>query len=197
MSAQNPGRILVNRARLRFPKLDKPEQFQGEGEYAYTAAFIIPKDHPQLAEIRAEMDVVAKAKWPKEWASIMKSANAKDGNALHDGDVKASVEGYEGNFYISGRNSGKDGKMPSLKPSLMLPNRTEIQDMGPMYDGCYVNVQLEFWAQDNGYGKKINAQIRGVQFAGNGDAFSASGGSRAKADEFEDVTESAGADDFA
>ena len=66
---------------------------------------------------------------------------------------------------------------------------------GRPYAGCYVNASLEFWAQDNQWGKRINCTLRGVQFYRDGDSFSA--GRPADSDEFEDVTEGAGADDFA
>ena len=66
---------------------------------------------------------------------------------------------------------------------------------GVIYAGCYVNASIEFWAQDNNFGKRINAQLRGVQFNGDGDAFSA--GRPADADEFEEVSSGTDAGDFA
>lgn len=196
MSKQFPGKITIKNVRLRFPKLDTPEQFNGEGEYAYSAAFILPTDHPQVQEIRDEIALIAKAQWPNDHVAVIKAANAKDLNCLHDGDNKASLDGYEGNLYISARNSGRDGKPPKLKPSLFDADKSELNDQRKLYDGCRVNVSLELWAQSNGFGKRVNAQIRGVQFAGDAPEFAAGGGSRARADEFEDVTESATADDF-
>ena len=75
-------------------------------------------------------------------------------------------------------------------------NKSALTDRdGKIYAGCYVNVSLDFWAQDNAYGKRVNAQLRGVQFLRDGDAFSA--GRPADSDEFEEVTEGADADDIA
>lgn len=49
-----------------------------------------------------------------------------------------------------------------------------------------MNASIELWAQDNKqFGKRINAQLRGVQFLRDGDAFAA--GSPASEDEFEDL----------
>jgi hypothetical protein len=64
---------------------------------------------------------------------------------------------------------------------------------GKPYSGCYVNCSLELWAQDNSYGKRINAQLGGVQFFKDGDAFSG-GGSAADADDFDEITEGADAE---
>lgn len=66
---------------------------------------------------------------------------------------------------------------------------------GKPYAGCYVNASLEFWAQDNAYGKRINCTLRGIQFLRDGDSFSA--GRPADADEFEDATAGSDAEDFA
>jgi hypothetical protein len=39
------------------------------------------------------------------------------------------------------------------------------------YGGCYCNVSLRLYAQDNEYGKHINVQLRGVQFVKDGERF--------------------------
>ena len=41
-----------------------------------------------------------------------------------------------------------------------------------VYAGCFVNGIISLWAQDNQFGKRINAQLDGVQFVRDGDAFS-------------------------
>jgi hypothetical protein len=56
---------------------------------------------------------------------------------------------------------------------------------GRPYAGCFVNASVELWAQDNNFGKRINASLRGVQFFKDGDAFS--GGGAASDDEFDSV----------
>jgi hypothetical protein len=65
---------------------------------------------------------------------------------------------------------------------------------GKPYAGCYVNASIELWAQDNNYGKRVNASLGGVQFARDGDAFA--GGGAASEDEFDDLTAGANADEL-
>lgn len=43
---------------------------------------------------------------------------------------------------------------------------------GLIYSGCYVNVLISPWKQDNQHGKKINANLLAVQFFREGEAFS-------------------------
>jgi hypothetical protein len=56
---------------------------------------------------------------------------------------------------------------------------------GVIYSGCYVNMQIALWAQQNNFGKRVNAQLRGIQFLRDGEAFS--GGGVANPDEFDAV----------
>jgi hypothetical protein len=73
-------------------------------------------------------------------------------------------------------------------------NKTFLTEAdGKPYAGCYVNCALNIWAQDNQYGRRINAELVSVQFLRDGDAFS--GGVRSTGDEYEDLSE--GADDEA
>ena len=66
---------------------------------------------------------------------------------------------------------------------------------GKPYSGCHVNVIIDVWAQDNQYGKKINAQLQGIQFLRDGEAFSG-GGVAADQSDFEEITEGADAEDL-
>jgi hypothetical protein len=52
----------------------------------------------------------------------------------------------------------------------------------------------DVWPQDNAYGKRVIASLKGVQFVKNGDAFS--GGAPASADEFDVVEAPEEADDL-
>lgn len=175
----------LKNVRLAFPNLFKPTTgAEGTGEPAFNAAFLIPKDHPQIGEIKAAMIEVAKAKWgdkAKETYSLLE----KQGRiALRDGDTKSNLSGYEGNYFINARNK--------TRPTVVDRDRTPLTaEDGKPYSGCYVIAIVEFWAQDNKHGKRINASLGGVQFYADGDAFS--GGTSASADDFDDIGADAGA----
>jgi hypothetical protein len=96
---------------------------------------------------------------------------------LHDGDLK-DYDGYANQFYIRASNQ--------VRPTIVDRNRATITEKdGKIYSGCYVNAIVSLWAQDNKFGKRINANLRGVQFAADGEAFA--GGNAARADEFEQL----------
>lgn len=180
------ARLLVRDARLAFPVLWTPRAIQEGGEKAFSCSLLLPRSHPQLEEIRGMMKSAAVEKWGAKADSIYKALLAADKLALHNGDSKSDYDGFEGNWFISCRSK--------VRPSVFDGQKNPITEAdGVIYGGCYVNGSVEFWAQENQYGKRINAQICGVQFKRRGDAF-AGGAKAADADEF---PEELGVDDEA
>lgn len=192
MTTQNQpvGRILLKDVRLAFPNLFQAVQVQGQGDPKFGATLILSADHPQLAEIQAKMKAVAKEKWAAKADATFKMIEKQDRLALHDGDMKPNYDGFAGNFFISAT------AQENAAPTVIDRDRSPLsKTSGRPYAGCFVNASIELWAQDNKFGQRINAQLRGVQFFRDGDAFSA--GRPADSDEFDDVSEGAGAEDFA
>lgn len=159
----------------------------GEGKPAFSATFLLDPADPQVKTIEAAIEAVAKEKWGAKAEAILKQMRAQDKLCLHDGDLKANYDGFPGNLYVSSRSN--------TRPLVIDADKSPLAESdGRPYSGCYVNASLELWAQDNNYGKRVNAQLRGVQFFKDGDAFA--GGGAASEDEFDDVTEGATADDL-
>ncbi|MFZ6767791.1 DUF2815 family protein [Undibacterium sp. Di26W] len=170
------AKILLKNVRLAFSSIFEAKTVNGEGEPAFSASFLLPPDHPQIKELEALQEQVIKDKWTTKAAQIKKEMVTKDRLAIHDGDAKADYDGFPGNLFISARNKSR--------PSVFDRDKTPLtQADGKPYSGCYVNVSIELWAQDNSYGKRVNASLRGVQFYRDGDAFA--GGGAASEDEFE------------
>lgn len=181
-------KIKLENVRLAFPQLFEAKTVNGEGEPAFSAAFLLEKDHPAVKTLRAAFETLGKEKWGAKWVNVKKEMETKDRLALHDGDTKADYAGFEGNFFVSSRNKTRPLVLDRDKSPLT------AQDGRP-YAGCYVNASIELWCQDNNYGKRINASLRGVQFYKGGDAFA--GGGSASEDEFDELGDGADADDLA
>lgn len=172
-------KISLKDVRLAFPALFEAKTVNGEGAPAFSAAFILTPDHPSIKELQAAIEKVGEAKWGAKWPAVKKGMEAQDKTALHNGDSKADYEGYEGNFFVSARNK--------TRPVVIDRDKTPLVEAdGKPYAGCYVNASIELWAQDNNYGKRINASLRGVQFLKDGEAFA--GGGVASDDEFDDLS---------
>lgn len=173
-------RLMLNNVRLAFPQLWVAQKVNGEGEPAFSASLLLPPDHPAIKELNKAFEAVAAEKWGAKAKDVLKAMRATDKLALHDGDTKANYDGFPGNMFVSARSK--------VRPTVLDRDRTPLaQEDGKPYSGCMVNASIELWAQDNKFGKRINAQLRGIQFFADNDAF-AGGGSAADAEEFGDLS---------
>jgi hypothetical protein len=178
----------IQNVRLAFPNLYEPKVNES-GKASYGAAFIFPPDHPAVEGLRKIIDEVGAAKWGAKWGAVKKAMTAGDNLLIHDGDAKADLAGYEGNLFFNAYNT--------VRPLVIDRDKTPLVAAdGKPYSGCYVNAIIDVWAQDNQYGKKINAQVQGVQFVKDGDAF-AGGGKAAEDSDFDEILDGADADDLA
>ena len=169
--------IQLKNVRLAFPNLFEATSVNGS-EPSYSATFILPPDHPQIAEINKAIDAEATAKWGAKGAANAAALRAADKVCLHNGDTKADYAGFAGNLFINARNK--------VRPTIVDRDRSPLTIAdGRPYGGCYVNAIVDIYAQDNNFGKRINASLKGVQFAKDGLPFS--GGGVAAADAFDVV----------
>jgi hypothetical protein len=178
-------KVKLTNVRLAFPVLFEAKTVNGEGKPAFSASFLIDPADPQVKVLNAAIEQVATDKWGAKAAAVMKQMRAQDKVCLHDGDLKSNYDGFPGNLYVSSRSA--------TRPLVIDRDRSPLSEQdGKPYAGCYVNASIELWAQDNNYGKRVNASLRGVQFFKDGDAFA--GGGAASEDEFDDLAEGAEAE---
>lgn len=151
--------VTLNNVRLSFPALWEPRKGpDANSKASYQAAFLLDKKD-NAAEINAVKAAIAaitkdtfKGKQPPKIC-------------LRDGSEKPDVDGYgDGVMFINARSD----KRPHVVGRKMEPL---APDDGIPYAGCYVNATIRLWGQDNQYGKRINAQLRAVQFVKKGDSF--------------------------
>lgn len=186
-TAKKPETIVkLSNVRLRFPNLFVAKSVNGEGDPAYSATFIIGRDQKDVLDnLNKAIHTAAVNKWKDKADSVIKKLKLADKLPLHDGDMKTEYDGFEGNYYVSARTK--------IKPRIVdrqaqLVNASD----GIPYDGCYVVASIAVWAQDNNFGQRVNASLRGVQFMKDGEAFSA--GRPAGEDEFDEIAEEDGDD---
>lgn len=153
----------------------------------YSSSFLFPPNHPAVAIVEKAMDAVATEKWGAKGAAQLKALRAQDRVCLHNGDNK-TYAGYPGNLYVSASNP--------IRPRVVDRNRNEVsRDSGVIYSGCRVIALLEIWAQDNKFGKRVNATLRGVQHFQDDEAFT--GGGAASEDEFQELSTAGSEEEFA
>jgi hypothetical protein len=169
-------KLKLNNVRLSYPALFEPKSGPEGGEPKYSAAFLMDKENG-ASEIKLIQDgilAVAKAQWGDtkcKWSVSKLGVLKADGKYAHvktclrDGAEKDGVIGYENVMFFSASN-----KMPvpvvDKNPAVVLTKA----DRRPLA-GQYVNVSIRLWAQDNQFGRRVNAQLQAVQFAFDGETF--------------------------
>jgi hypothetical protein len=158
-----------------------------DSEPAHAGKFIIdPKDGGNIVKCEEAMAAVAKEKWGPKAESVLENMTktgrkpdvffVREPYKSRNGDVYA---GFEGMFFVSAKSK--------TRPLIIDRDRTPlVPSDGRPYGGCFVNAQIDVWAQDNKYGRALRATLTGVQFVKDGDAFT--GGAPASADDFEDLS---------
>lgn len=176
------------KCRLAFPSLFKPSKV-GNAPNApekYSAALLIPKSDKEVtAQIVTAMKKAAEDKWAAKWEKQYALVKEEGKLALQNGDKKAdSYDGFAGHWSINASSKNR--------PTVVNRDKSPATETdGVVYAGCYVIARVNFWAQDNQYGKRVNAELKGIQFFKDGDSFGA--GSAASADDFEDLSDGASA----
>ena len=173
--------------RASFLRVDRPERFQGTGEPKYSGNVIIEPKGEDFKKALRGMKAAAALKWGEDKAEdIVKKLMANQKVALVDGNTK-DADGYEGMWVVQ-------ANAPANTPPLLVETvngvnvKLDNETQNRIYSGCSANFLVDFWAQDNKWGRRINAQLLGIQFVKDGDPFS---GSRpAGADDF-DIAEPA------
>lgn len=146
--------------RLSYPQLFEPKAGPEGGKAAYSAVFLLDKktNAADIAAIQAAIAKVKEAQWGKKPVQLK-------GTCLRDGSEKAETDGYGPDvMFISARNE----KRPGVVDRDLTPLAAED---GKPYAGCYVFATIRLWAQDNKFGKRVNASLRNVQFIKDGDPF--------------------------
>lgn len=182
-------KVKLQNVRLSFPDIFEPGEYEGQRKFG--ATFLITPGSDQDKAIRAALDAEAKEAFKDKGPAILKAAIA-GGNqkcCYWDGNSK-TYDGYADMMALTTKRNEDKGR-----PLVIDKNKSPLAAVdGKPYAGCFVNASVEFWAQDNKFGKSVRCTLLGVQFAGDGDAFSA--GSVASEDDFDDLGDGTEADDL-
>lgn len=155
------GTIQIRDVRLSYPHIFSPYQKEEDAAQGkkpkYSCKVIMPE-----ATHKAEIDALRKhlVSLQKEWfKERLPAANlfCKDGNDM-------ALPEYENAWIVSASES--------IAPQVVGKRREPLKESDDIvYGGCYVNILIRPWKQANKYGKKINANLIGIQFVREGERF--------------------------
>ena len=129
-------------------------------------------------------------KWKAAWTTI----RAKQKDPIYSEQPPTNSQGVvyngaEGMYTLTavraeanGQPKWYDGTRPvkgadgALRPSML------TEDSGRPYSGCRMDVKVQFWVQDNSFGKRIGCELQGGAFQGDGPRFGGGGGTASDED---------------
>jgi hypothetical protein len=157
----DPSKVRLKNVRLSFPQLFIAKSVNGS-EPKFSCSFLLDKsaDKAQIQTLANAIEECKKAKWG---ATLPKGIKV----CLHEGSSK-EFDGYdETNMFVSTSSSRRPVVVDrDLQPLTAADNKP--------YAGSFCNATIRLWAQDNQFGKRVNAEVLAVQFSKDGEAFGGS-----------------------
>lgn len=174
-------------ARLSFPRLYTPKSFTPGQPPRFEATFLLDPSNAvhkqQLAVLKAAILKLIEAKWGGQRPKDLKLC-------VDDGNTK-EYDGYKDRIFI--RSASKHRPVVADQGRNELRLDAQGQEPRIPYAGGYVIGKITLWAQDNAFGRRINANLIAVQHVKDGSPFGP--GSTDAETEFEVLPEDASAPD--
>lgn len=154
------GFIVIKGVRLSYPHLFKKwaKDEKDKDKAKFSAKFLLPKD-THAADIKALNQQIV--------ALMTEAFKGRIGNdkLCHRNGADLGRDDFENYWVLSASES--------VRPTVVNRDRSPIaEEDDVVYAGCYVNVTIRLWAQNNSFGKRINANLVAVQFVRDGERFS-------------------------
>lgn len=167
--------IRLRGARLSFPALFKAESYEG-GDPKFGCTFLLNKEPDKNDNIKYIQEGIKRLLTDRNEGKRLLA----DKICLREGEDKEHIDGYSAaNMYLRATSTKPVGLVDIDRSFLTADTGTKL------YAGCYINATIRLWFQDNKFGKRINANLRIIQHAGDGEAFGDNGAD--PDEEFEDV----------
>lgn len=191
--------IKLKDVRCSFLVLAEPEYFGGskskpEDKRRWSATALIPADSEQRKMVDDALRAVAKEQWPQKWETMLANILPDPKGCCWVDGARKDFDGYKGHWALTAHRTEDKGRplvFDNSKEPIYKPNNELYEGKaGRLFSGCYVNMQVEIWAQNNKAGKGLRATLLGIQRVRIGEAFG--GGRPPDPNDFEEI---AGEDD--
>ena len=174
--SNEPTMVRLRMVRLSYPHLFKAKGFgrKNEGTPKFSATAIIdPETRSGRDNIKRLEDAIAAAKEDKWGSKIPKIKD--DRICLREGD--RDDDASRDMMIVAASNEAR--------PTVLDQDGNEVTAADDVvYAGCYGDMIVRIWAQDNDYGQRVNASLEGFRFREDGEPLSSR--RRVTADDFDD-----------
>ena len=153
--------LTIDNVRISYPKLFVAKQIKGKGEFKYSAAFLIPVDHPKLAELyQIAEQVIAEAYPNGQVPHGFKPLPCYDA-ALNP--KYAALPDYLGMWVLNTSKRADQGA-----PEVVDQNMQAVIQPGKIYPGLVVNVGLSVYCYDVDLSKGVTTGLEAIQIVKEG-----------------------------
>ena len=191
------GTILLKNVRLSYPWLFTAQENKADDgtlTKSYSVTGLMPKETHEDAKKMLVRAINALLLEHNKTKQNPKGSIPSDKKFCRDGDPKdeddAGKPENAGMWVVATRESKKPILLDKFKdPATGKPRRLTDADKEKLYGGCWGNILIRPWFQDNKYGKRVNAGISVVQFVKNDTPF---GTGRISDDDVDDTFDAEG-----
>jgi hypothetical protein len=177
--------VYLTNARLSFPQLVEarssvqPSPANPNPAKKFSADFILSPTDPAVLAFMTEYGKAAVEKWGEHAQNVMaliqndrKLRCYGNGNEKINNKTFVVYDGYANNAYITASSDAMPQMIQANGVAAESSNIMACQAVArKLYGGCYVNVALRPWLQDNKHGRAVRCELIAIQFAADGDAF--------------------------
>lgn len=177
-NTQNPLKVVLGKHRVTYVHVKEPTAFEDGGDKKYDCTFLIPKNHPDVAKIKA----VIKSAYNANKESLFKGlpmTSPKFWNPLRDGsewlEEHPDATEYEDHFFIKAATKSQ--------PAVFDRDKQDILDLDEVYSGCFCRGVMVAFAFNN-KSKGVAFFLNSLMKMEDGERL---GGFSANADDYEDM----------
>jgi len=168
------GTFRLDDVRLSYPHLFKAwaGESSEEGKVQqkkFSASLLIPltSHKNEIIAIRKQALILAREEFMPKGADANKWQFPADKLCIRNGNGTGKAE-QEGHWFLKASELTRPATVGAR-------NEPVAEEDGVFFAGCFVSVNFRLWAQNNKFGKRINANLLAVKFMRKGDPLAESG----------------------
>jgi len=160
MSQRASDSLTLKNVEIAYEHLREPTKKMNSEDLEYSVQIVLPKDHPQMAELTGLIKGQIEKVFPDTPPGKLKIA-------LRDNDSEGNAQKYDhlkNTCFFNARRAEKKGRLP-----IVSRYNQPLMSVGPdqLFSGCICNVVVNFFSYNHPGSKGIAASIEALQIVDN------------------------------
>jgi Protein of unknown function (DUF2815) len=179
------SKLILNNVRLAYSHLDQPRASVEGAEPKYSCTLIVPKTHPQLAELRAVIKAAAVEKFSDKLPKGLRNP-LRDGDETDEEGNRVRGDEFKAAFFLNASSK--------RKPEVVVGKARTAPQPEHLISGHYASVRLGFFGYDTAGNRGVGCGLNGVWITRRGEPLGAAAepwGENVEAEDFDSVAASA------